>query len=166
MQDPTTATTTTRFDTRAEFALQLRACMAAAQTGLDLFDPDFAVFPLGSSETDALLRAFFMRGGVLRLALHTPAYVERHYPRLLRLLRDFGHRAECRMTPKALHHLTDSFCIADNLHVVRRFHSDHMRGEAAFASPAAVDVPLHRFNVIWTESFSTLQSTKSGLSAL
>ena len=154
---------TLRFDTRAEFELQWRVCLAAARTRLDLFDPDFAIFPLGASDVDAMLRAFFARGGVLRLALHSPAHIERHYPRFLRLLRDFSHRTECRATPKALGNLTDSFCIADDLHVVRRFHSDHLRGEAAFDSPGAVEVPRHRFDAIWDDSFLTLQSTKTGL---
>jgi hypothetical protein len=152
-----------RFDTRTEFEVQFRACLAAARTRLDLFDPDFAVFPLGSSDVDASLREFLKRGGVLRLAMHSPAHIERHYPRFLRLLRDYSHGVECRATPKTLHQLTDSFCIADDAHVVRRFHSDHMRGEAAFASPGAVDLPRHRFDAIWEESRVTLQSTKTGL---
>lgn len=154
---------TLRFDTRAEFQAQLRVCLAAAHTRLDLFDPDFAVFPLGAIDVDAQLRAFFGRGGMLRLATHSPAHIERHYPRFLRLLRDFSHRTECRVTPKSLHTLTDSFCIADELHVVRRFHSDHMRGEAAYDALGAVDLPRHRFVAIWDESSSTLQSTKTGL---
>ena len=156
-------TRTLAFDTRAGFQEQLRACLAAARTRLDLFDPDFSVFPLGSSDIDTELRAFFARGGVLRLAMHSPAHIERNYPRFLRLLRDFSHRAECRVSSSALHHLTDSFCIADNLHVVRRFHSDHMRGEAAFDALGAVDVPRHRFDSLWEESRATLQSTKTGL---
>ena len=154
---------TLRFDTRAGFEAQLRAGLGAAHTRLDLFDPDFAVFPLGASDVDAALRAFFAGGGVLRLAMHSSAHIERHYPRFLRLLRDFSHLAECRTTPKNLGHVTDSFCIADDLHVVRRFHSDHMRGEAAFDALGAVDVPRHRFDAIWDDSFLTLQSTKSGL---
>jgi hypothetical protein len=154
---------TSRFDTRAEFEARFRACLAAARTRLDLFDPDFAVFPLGTSEVDAALREFLRRGGVLRLAMHSPAHIERHYPRFLRLLRDYSHGVECRATPKTLHQLTDSFCIVDDAHVLRRFHSDHMRGEVAFASPGAVDLPRHRFDAIWEESRVTLLSTKTGL---
>lgn len=159
MQEPTT----TRFDTRLEFEVQFRACLTAARTRLDVFDPDFVVFPLGTSDIEARLRAFLRRGGVLRLALHSPAHIERHYPRFLRLLRDYSHVAECRMTPKALRGLTDSFCIVDDAHVVRRFHSDHMRGEASFGSPEAVDLPRHRFDAIWDESRSALLSTNTGL---
>ncbi|MGH8855340.1 MAG: hypothetical protein ACREWI_13810 [Telluria sp.] len=159
MQEPST----TRFDSRTEFEAQLRACLGLARTRLDLFDPDFSIFPLGSTEVDALLRAFLGRGGVLRLALHRPDHIERHYPRFLRLLRDYSHGAECRATPKVLHHLSDSFCIVDDAHVLRRFHSDHMRGEAAIASPGAVDVPRHRFDAIWEESRVCLPPTTTGL---
>jgi len=53
--------------------------------------------------------------------------------------------------------------IVDDAHVLRRFHSDHMRGEAAFASPGAVDLPRHRFDAMWEESRVTLLSTKTGL---
>ena len=154
---------TVRFDTRAACETQWRACLAAARTRLDLFDPDFAIFPLGSSEVDAGLREFLKRGGVLRLAMHSPAHIERHYPRFLRLLRDYSHLLSCRNTPKGLRSLTDSFCIADDLHVVRRFHSAHMRGEASFALADAVELPRHRFDAIWEESFPVLLSTSTGL---
>ena len=155
--------TSIAFATRAEFEARFRACLAAARTRLDLFDPDFAVFPLGASDVEARLRQFFQGGGVLRLAMHTPAHIERHHPRFLRLLRDYSHLLGCRNTPPGLRQLTDSFCIADDLHVVRRFHSDHMRGEASFATPDAVELPRHRFDAIWAESFSILQSTTTGL---
>lgn len=152
-----------RFDTRRDCEAQWRAVMARAVRRLDMFDPDFSVFPLGSSEVDAQLRAFLHGGGSLRLALHDPGHIERHAPRFLRLLRDYSHLAECRQTPRALRQLTDSFCIADELHVLRRFHSDWMRGEAAFDAPGAVDVPAHRFTGIWEESRQTLLPSVTGL---
>ena len=155
--------TVIRFDTRAQVEEQFRACIAVSNASLELFDPDFSVFPLGESGVDAALRAFLGRGGQLRLAMHDPAHIERHYPRFLRLLRDYSHQCECRQTGKGLRNLTDSFCIGDGIHVVRRFHSDHMRGEAAFDAPEACDVPRHRFNAIWEESRVVLQPTTTGL---
>ncbi len=151
------------FDTRRDCEAQWRAIMARATRRLDMFDPDFAVFPLGAVETDAQLRAFLQGGGTLRLALHDPAHIECHAPRFLRLLRDYRHLVECRQTPRTLRQLTDSFCIADDLHVLRRFHSDWMRGEAAFDAPGAVDVPAHRFAAIWEESRPTLATSVTGL---
>lgn len=152
-----------RFDTRRDCETQWRAVMARATRRLDMLDPDFAVFPLGASEVDAQLRTFLMGGGSLRLACHDPAHIERNAPRFLRLLRDYSHLVECRQTPRALRQLTDSFCIADNLHVLRRFHSDRMRGEAAFDAPEAVDVPAHRFAALWEESRPALAASVTGL---
>jgi hypothetical protein len=155
--------TSLRFDTRAEFQHQLRAVLARAQASLDLFDPDFALFPLGDPDVDATLRRFLQGGGLVRLAMHGSGHIERHYPRFLRLLRDHGHRIECRITHRGIRQLTDSFCIADDLHLVRRFHSDHLRGEAAFDAPQETELPRERFSAIWEESAPGLHATTTGL---
>jgi hypothetical protein len=152
-----------RFDTRAGFQQQLRAVLARARGSLDLFDPDFSLFPLGDADVDAVLRSYLAGGGVMRLAMHDSRHIERHAPRFLRLLRDHGHRIECRITSRGLRQLTDSFCIADGLHLVRRFHSDHLRGEAAFDAPQEIDVPRERFAAIWEESQPGLHPTTTGL---
>lgn len=151
------------FDTRRELEAQWRALVARAQGRLDLFDPDFSPFPLGAADVEVLLRGFLRAGGVLRLALHDTAHVERHCPRFLRVLRDYSHRVACRRTPRSLRHLTDSFTLADDLHVVRRFHSDHMRGEAAFDALSVVELPAQRFSSLWEESTPTLPSVVTGL---
>lgn len=151
------------FSTRAECQAQFQAVLARATTTLQLFDPDCAVFPLGDSATDAALRAFLAGGGRLRLAMHTSSYVERHYPRFLKLLRDYAHRTECRLTSRSLQHLTDSFCVADGVHIVRRFHCDYFRGEAAFNAPLSTEVPLERFEGIWEESNVALHTSTTGL---
>jgi hypothetical protein len=152
-----------RFDTRAQFQQGLRTLLARARATLDLFDPDFALFALGSSEVDAELRRFLHGGGILRLAMHSSAHLEREAPRFLRLLRDYGHRVECRLTGRGLRQLTDSFAIADDLHVVRRFHSEHLRGEAAFDAPQACELPRERFTAIWDEAQAGLQPATTGL---
>ena len=154
---------TVRFDTRRDCEAQWRAVIARATGRLDMFDPDFSIFSLGASDTDAQLRAFLHGGGSLRLAVHDPTHIERDAPRFLRLLRDYGHLVECRQTPRGLRGLTDSFCIADGLHVLRRFHSDWPRGEAAFDAPGAVDVPAQRFAALWEESRPALAPGVTGL---
>ena len=151
------------FDTRLACATQFLACVEAASGTLDAFDPDFSIFPLGTTEADTALRAFLVRGGRLRLAMHDTAHIDRHAPRFVRLLRDYGHLCECRQTPRGLRQLTDSFCLADDRHIVRRFHSDHARGEAAFDQPPACELARHRFEAIWQESNTTLQVSGTGL---
>ena len=153
----------TRFDTRRELEAQWRVLLGRARGRLDLFDPDFAAYPLGAPDVEAALRAFLQAGGTLRLALHDTAHVERSCPRFLRVLRDYSHRVECRITPRSLRHLSDSFALADGLHGVRRFHRDHMRGEAAFDAPASVELPAQRFEALWEESVSVLTPSVTGL---
>ena len=159
MREPTIL----RFDTRAEFQRLLVAVLERARASLDMFDPDFALFPLGDLDVDAVLRRFVQGGGRLRLAMHAGTHIERHYPRFLRLLRTHGHRIECRVTNRGLRQLTDSFCVADGLHLVRRFHSDHLRGEAAFDAAQETDVPRERFAAIWEESQAGLTPSVTGL---
>lgn len=154
---------TETFDSRAGFQQQLGALLARAFVTLDLFDPDFALFQLGTPALDAALRRFLRGGGRLRLAMHDAGHLERHEPRFLRLLRDYSDRIECRLTPRSLRQLTDSFAIGDGLHLVRRFHCDHVRGEAAYDSPQAIELPRDRFAAIWAESLPGLQPTITGL---
>ncbi|MCS0581526.1 hypothetical protein NX784_07975 [Massilia pinisoli] len=151
------------FDTRAAFQQHLGAVLARAQATLVMFDPDFALFRLGAPDVDATLRRFLHGGGQLRLALHDPAYLEREAPRFIRLLQDYAHGIECRRTPRGLRSLTDSFCIADDQHIVRRFHSDHLRGEAAFDAPQQTELSRQRFDAIWAESQPGLQTSVTGL---
>lgn len=154
---------TLRFDTYRDVEAQFLACVEASSLSLALFDPDCAVFKLGSTASDAALRAFLGRGGRLRLGLHDTTRIERHAPRFLRLLRDYSHACECRITPRTLRQLTDSFCVGDDRHIMRRFHSDHPRGEASFDDPATCELSLHRFEAIWLESRPTLFPTTTGL---
>jgi hypothetical protein len=151
------------FDTRAAFQQQLGEAIARARATLVMFDPDLSQFRLGAPDVDAVLRRFLRAGGRLRLALHDTSHLERAAPRFLRLLKDYAHGIECRRTPRALRDLTDSFCIADDLHIVRRFHSDHMRGEAAFDAPQQTEVSRLRFDAIWAESQPGLQAGVTGL---
>jgi hypothetical protein len=151
------------FDTRAAFQQQLGEVLAQARATLIMFDPDFSLFRLGAPDVDAVLRRFLHAGGCLRLALHDPAFLERDAARFLRLLRDYAHGIECRRTPRSLRELTDSFCIADDLHIVRRFHSGHLRGEAAFDAPQQTELSRMRFDAIWAESQPGLQASVTGL---
>ena len=152
-----------RFDTRAQFQQELGSLLAQARATLDLFDPDFSLFTLGTPGTDAALRRFLHAGGMLRLAMHDGGWLAREAPRFLRLLRDYNHLVQCRFTPHGLRQLTDSFAIADGMHVVRRFHSDHPRGVAAFDAPQDTELPRERFAAIWAESLPGLHPTITGL---
>ncbi len=162
MQDETK---TIVFSTRAEFLDLVHECVTHANTYLQLFDPDFARWSLGAPETVSALRQFLLLKSAnrLQLSMHRSDYLQQNCPRFLMLLKDFDHAMTCRLTPKNLHHLTDSFCLADNSHLVRRFHADHFRGVATFHSPFDAQISYTRFAAIWAESLPGLHPTMLGL---
>ena len=151
------------FASRAEFQQQIQHILARASHELQLFDADFALWQLGSSASDALLRRFLSGGGRLQLVAHNNSHLERDCPRLLRLLKEYGHAIECRLTSRALRQLSDSFCLADGRHIVRRFHQDHLRGEAVYDDPKATEVSAERFAGIWLEAGPGLRASTTGL---
>lgn len=151
------------FASRAQFQQQLRLAFSRARLTLQLFDPDFALWELGSADTDALLRRFLAGHGKLELVAHSNAELERHAPRFLRLLKDYGHAIECRLSNRTLRQLTDSFCIADGRDLVRRFHADHLRGEAVYDSPPDTQVCSERYAAIWAETIPGLHASATGL---
>lgn len=153
----------TEFSSRQAFQEQLLVCLARARLRLQLFDPDFALWGLGTPQADALLRRFLSGHGRIELVAHSNTHLERDCPRLMRLLKDFSHAIECRVTNKSLRQLTDSFCIADGEHIVRRFHCDHLRGESVLDGPADTQLYAERFAAIWTETEPGLHVSTTGL---
>ena len=69
-----------QFSTRQEFGQHVTLCLSRAQHTLQLFDPDFAMWELGSSEVDALLRHFLSAHGRLQLVAHSNTHLELRTP--------------------------------------------------------------------------------------
>jgi len=151
------------FDSRTEFEALLLDGFSRARLSLCLFDPDYAWWRLGHSRADAALRRFLQGGGRLRLVAHSNAVLLRDAPRFLKLLQDYAHPIECRVTSKSLKQLTDSFAVADEIHIIRRYHCDHFRGEANFNDPVSTQTSLERFEGIWAETLPGLQADTTGL---
>lgn len=151
------------FDSRSQFQALLLDCISRARLTLQCFDPDYAWWQLGQTQTDALLRHFLQHHGRLQLVAHSNAHLERHAPRFLKLLEDYGHQIECRLTSRSIRTLTDSFCVADGVHIVRRYHADHFRGEADFDDPSSTQTSLERYEAIWAETQPGLKPGATGL---
>jgi uncharacterized protein YjiS (DUF1127 family) len=151
------------FTMRAEFQQHLATCLSRAEHTLLMFDPDFSIWQLGSSASDAQLRRFLQAGGRLQLVAHDGKMLERDAPRFLKLIKDYGHLIELRRSNPQLRQLSDSFCIADQRDIVRRFHADHFRGEAVFNGPQDLQTSLERFLTIWLESSPGLIANSTGL---
>ena len=151
-----------KFSSHTEFGDLIRQCLERACHLVQLFDPDYSTWLLGGVEVVDTLRHFLRSGAFTRieLAMHGPTHLERNCPRFIALLAEYGHSIECRVTPRNLQLLTDSFAVSDGINTVRRFHADHFRGEAAFNSAAGAAICIERFNAIWSESRPILQNTR------
>lgn len=157
------ATLCVKFDTLAGFQQAELQALALADSEICMFDPNFALWQMNSPQLEQLLRSFLLgkRQARLLLAMHDPGHLQHKCPRFMKLLRDFSTSIECRVTPKHLRTLTDSFCVIDQIHQLRRFHCDHVRGE--FAQYADCSINLGRFAQIRDESQQQIHATTLGL---
>lgn len=164
-ETPDSEVVTVKFSLPSEFRQALQQCFALASTRIQLFDPDFSQWGIDSAEVMQLLRQFLLvrRSNQIQIAYHHAHYLEREALRFMPLLADFSHAIECRVTPRNLRLLTDSFCMVDEQHIVRRFHCDHFRGEAVFNSGQDCQISAKRFADIWQESDPGLQPGRAGL---
>jgi hypothetical protein len=99
----------------------------------------------------------------LHLLAHDPSPLEQRCPRLMMLLRQFGHSMQIYQTPQYLLNLTEPFAVADELHFVRRFHFDDTRGVLAKQDPAGARLLKSRFDEMWIASHPAVSATKLGL---
>lgn len=159
------ATRTIKFTLPSEFVSLVHQCTALAQHRIQLFDPDFTRWGWEHGTIFQILRQFLLLDSKNRLeiAMHNPHYLNNECPRFMPFFTDFSHAIECRSTPRNLRLLTDSFCIVDQTHIVRRFHCDHFRGEAVFHSSEATQISAKRFADIWLASDIGIHASRLGL---
>lgn len=140
-----------RFDTYEAYRQAVAMVVMQAQRELAIFDPDLRETGLESrSGADHLTRLLTMsRARQLRIVLHDPDHLERHCPRLIKLLQNYAHVASLRRSPEHLRNLTDCFVVADGRHAVIRFHADHARGKLLIAQDEQVGNWQRRFGELW-----------------
>ena len=154
-----------RFDTYEAYRQAVAMVVALAQRELLIFDPDLKETGLeshaGAESLSPLLAV--SRGLQLRIVLHDSDHLERHCPRLIKLLQNYGHVASLRRSPENLRNLTDCFVVADGRHAVIRFHADHARGKLLIAQDQQVGNWQRRFGELWEMATVTSCITTLGL---
>lgn len=160
-EEPTRQT----FTLPSEFVRLVNQCISLAQHQIQLFDPNFTRWGMEHADIFQALRHFLLldQKNRLQLAMHQTHYLANECPRFMPFFTDFSHAIECRITPRNLRQLTDSFCIADQRHIVRRYHCDHFRGEAVFHSGEATQISSKRFADIWLASDIGIHASRLGL---
>jgi hypothetical protein len=155
----------TQFDGVADYIAALDTVCASAQHTLNVFENNFEDIGFNSEARFETLRRFLLANSMNRLNLlaHDPQPLIRFCPRMMNLLRQFGHSMFIYQTPKSLQHITEPFAVADNAYYVRRYHFDDTRGLLARNDPEEARRINSRFHEMWTSSQPCVSGTKLGL---
>lgn len=151
-----------RFEGRHEFHRATIEALDCTRHELLLLDHDFREWPLGTAEGEHALRAVLARGARVRVMVVKPDWLARHGDRFMRVRREFSARIEIREIPETLR-LEESILLGDHQHLVRRIHSESLRGRLVLASPSQLESQLPRYDAIWEESTDCLPATTIGL---
>ncbi|MBW7859837.1 MAG: hypothetical protein H3C33_01905 [Rhodocyclaceae bacterium] len=140
------------FDTYAEYRRAVLELLRSARQTIVLFDPDLSQTGIESLHGAEAIAAFCERTTFpesLRIALHSPRYVERECPRLLRLVSQFGHRITIRITSARFRNQEQPFLVVDGEHYVTRFHQDDPRGKLCMEDGEGAATLLSHFEILW-----------------
>lgn len=153
------------FEQRSEFHAALHDMVERAESELLLFDPSFADWAIETAAFEAALIAFVTRSpnAQVRMVITEVDRINRDYARLARFLRDYSHRAECRVTPEQYASLNESLLIADRTSTVRRPITTRFRGVARVLDPEYSGAQRERFDELWQDAHARYAPTTLGL---
>ena len=155
----------TRLDGMADYIAALDTICKQAQRNLFLFEKDYDGMGFNTEARYETLRNLLLANPAHRLLVlaHDTRYLASYCPRMMMLLRQFGHSMYIYQTPKNLQYITEPFSVADESHYVRRFHFDDPRGILAQNDPEKARALKSRFMEIWASSHPAVSSTRLGL---
>jgi hypothetical protein len=161
MNEPATET----FDSEAGYRQAIDMMLALAQREIRVFDRDLLRMALEAPERAATIENFLAadRNRRLRMVLHRTDVLERQSPRLLAVIRRFGHAVEVRRTADHMSHLADCLVLADGLYATIRFHADHARGKRLAADPQGAAPYWRRFEDLWEAGEPLTPGVTAGL---
>lgn len=148
----------------ADYIAALDTLCKLPRHSLCIFEKDFDGIGFNSEARFESLRHFLLASPNNRLQLlaHNTRPLSQYCPRMMMLLKQFGHSMAIYETPKHLQHISEPFAVADETHYVRRFHFDDTRGILAQNDVEGGRLLKARFAEMWTASHpSTLTTTLS-----
>lgn len=150
----------------AQYREAALALIGRAERTLEICDPDLSQLPLESPEGVAAIEAFLQRSALpdcLRIVVHDVSHLEKHCPRLVRLLTGQAHRMTVRVSAREHRNLEQCFVVADAAHRLIRFHRDLPRARLSVDTPADAAESLLQFNTLWERAQAVLPGSRLGL---
>lgn len=153
------------FETPAEFRAAFDTLLAGTQRQLRLYDHDLSLLELDHEPRHAALRALCVAGGGrhIELLLDNISLVARKHPRLMQLVRDFGHVLEIRQADPDESRPEQAFVLADRHGVLLRADKAAVRGTLHLDGARDAVLLNQDFEGMWQRSPASVSATTLGL---
>lgn len=153
------------FETPAELRAAFDTLVANTQRQLRLYDHDLSLLDIDHAPRYARLRALCVAGGGRRieLLLDDVSRVAPDHPRLMQLVRDFGHVLEIRQAAPDATRPNQAFALADHHGVLLRTDKAAVHG-TLHLNDARDAVTLHQsFEAMWQRAPASVSAMTLGL---
>jgi len=143
----------------------IKRIIQSAQHELLIFDQDLKLGEFSSLATYELVQQFLSHQATshLSIILQDSTHFQDKCPRLLNLLKIFGHKMQVHVTNQSAKHAKDCFILADGKHYIKRIHIDQARFKYAFDDIATVKALNTRFDELTEAIQDTVSTTPLGL---
>lgn len=153
-----------RLDTLASQVEAIDRVIAVATLKLAVFDRDLSDTGWNGARRAQGVEAFLRRRNAkLSLIVHDPRYLETSCPRIVALLKVYGHALQVWRTGADARGAADALCIADERHYVHRYHVDQPRATLAIDMPTQAKPLVARFDEIWSSGEPAIGGSVLGL---
>jgi hypothetical protein len=148
-----------------EYETAIDEVIAHAERTLRIFDSDLSAGGYSSIKRFEALRGFLAksRNNRLVIVLHETDYLTSRCPRLMNLLKPYGHAISIQQTAEHARTANDPVMIADDEHYVHRFHRDGTRFLLALHDHLGARQLQERFDQLLEMSTPTVFATTTGL---
>ena len=153
------------FETPSEFRTAFDALLAGTHRQLRVYDRNLDLFEIDDAPRHAMLRALCVAGGGRRieLLLDDISHVARSHPRLMQLVRDFGHVLEIRQADPDATRPDQAFALADRHGVLLRADKAAVHGTLHLDDTRDAVLLHQQFEGMWQRSPAGVSATTLGL---
>jgi hypothetical protein len=151
------------FETPSEFRAAFDTLLAGTHRLLRVYDRDLSLLDLDHVPRLAALRALCVAGSRIELLLDDISLVPRNHPRLMQLVRDFGHVLEIRQANFDTPPPQQAFVLADRHGVLLRADKAAVPGFLHPDDPGRAILLHQSFDSLWQHSSAVVSATTLGL---
>lgn len=139
--------------------------IASATSQLSIFDQNLALGDYASIKRYDALHTFLNKSSTsqLTVVLHETDYLATQCPRLINLLKTFGHKMTVYETNQHAKLAKDCFILADQKIYIRRVHIDHARFKFSLDDVETTSSLSNRFDELLQETSHQVSTNQLGL---